>query len=57
MRIGRVNGSIRRKLAPMSLCPPQIPPDLGSNLGRHGGKQATNRLSYGPAWTKSMSVL
>jgi hypothetical protein len=24
-------------------------PDLGSNLGHHGGKLATNRLSYGMA--------
>jgi hypothetical protein len=24
-------------------------PDLGSNPGRHGGKPATNRLSYGTA--------
>jgi hypothetical protein len=24
-------------------------PDLGSQLGRRGGKQATNRLSYGAA--------
>jgi hypothetical protein len=25
--------------------------DLGSNPGRRGGKPATNRLSYGPAWS------
>jgi hypothetical protein len=25
-----------------------MPPDLRSNWGRCGGKQATNRLSYGP---------
>jgi hypothetical protein len=25
-------------------------PDLGSNSGRHGGKPATNRLSYCTAW-------
>jgi hypothetical protein len=27
-------------------------PDLGSNPGRHGGKPATNRLSYGAASSK-----
>jgi hypothetical protein len=26
-------------------------PDPGSNPGRRGGKPATNRLSYGVAWT------
>jgi hypothetical protein len=41
MKIGRGNGSTRRKPAPAPLCPPQI------RLGRCGGKQATNRLSYG----------
>jgi hypothetical protein len=44
MRIGKGNRSTRRKPAPASLCPPQIPhdlPDLGSNLGRRGGKPAT----------------
>jgi hypothetical protein len=32
-------------------CPSQHPtsPDPGSNPGRHGGKPATNRLSYGAA--------
>jgi hypothetical protein len=49
MRIGRGNRSTRRKPAPMPLCPPQIPHDLGSNPGRRGGKPATNRLSYGTA--------
>jgi hypothetical protein len=28
MRIGKGNQSIRRKLAPLSLCPPQVPHDL-----------------------------
>jgi hypothetical protein len=47
MRIGSGKRSGQRKPAPVPLCPPQIPHDnLGSNLGRHGGKPATNRLSY-----------
>jgi hypothetical protein len=50
MRIGRGNQSTRRKPAPVPLCPPQIPHDLGSNPGRRGGKPATNRLSYGTAY-------
>jgi hypothetical protein len=49
MRIGRGNQSTRRKPAPVPLCAPQIPHDLGSNPGRRGGKPATNRLSYGTA--------
>jgi hypothetical protein len=49
MKIGRGNRSTRRKPAPVPLCPPQIPHDLGSNPGRRGGKPATNRLSYGTA--------
>jgi hypothetical protein len=49
MRDGRGNRSTRRKPAPVPLCPPQIPHDLGSNPGRLGGKTATNRLSYGTA--------
>jgi hypothetical protein len=52
MRIGRGNRSTRRRPAPVSLCPPQISHDLGSNPGRRGGKPATNRLSYGTAWTQ-----
>jgi hypothetical protein len=47
MRIGRGNRNTRRKLAPVSLCPPQIPQYLGLNPGRHSGKPATDRLSYG----------
>jgi hypothetical protein len=50
MRIGRGNRSTRRKPAPVPLCPPQIPHDLGSKSGRRGGKPATNRLSYGTAF-------
>jgi hypothetical protein len=51
MKIGRGNRSTRRKPAPAPLCPPQIQLDQapGSNPGRHGGKPATNRLSYGAA--------
>jgi hypothetical protein len=49
MRIGKGNRSTRRKPAPVPLCTPQIPHDLGSNPGRRGGKPATNRLSYGTA--------
>jgi hypothetical protein len=45
--IGRGYRSIRRKPAPVPLCPPQTPtycPD--ANPGRRGGKPATNRLRY-----------
>jgi hypothetical protein len=49
IRIGRGNRSTRRKPAPVPLCPPQVPHDLGSNPGRRSGKPATNRLSYGKA--------
>jgi hypothetical protein len=48
--IDKGNRSTRRKLAPVPLCPPQTPhacPD--ANPGRHGGKPATNRLSYDTA--------
>jgi hypothetical protein len=51
MMIGRGNRRIRRKPAPIALCPPQNPlvcPD--SNPGRRGGKPANNRLSYGTAF-------
>jgi hypothetical protein len=50
MMIGRGNQSTWRKPAPVPLCPPQTPhayPDV--NRGRHGGKPATNCLSYGTA--------
>jgi hypothetical protein len=46
MRIGRRNRS-----TPKKTCPPQIPPDLGSNPGHRGGKPATNRLSYGTTYS------
>jgi hypothetical protein len=50
MMIGRGNRSIRRKPAPVPLCPPQTPHACpGANPGRRGGKPATNRLSYGTA--------
>jgi hypothetical protein len=51
MKSGRETRSTRRKPAPVSLCPPQIPHDQTpvSNPGRRGGKPATNRLSYGAA--------
>jgi hypothetical protein len=48
--IGRGNRTTRRKPAPVPPCPPQTPyacPD--ANLGRRGGKPATNRLSYSVA--------
>jgi hypothetical protein len=41
------NRSTRRKPAPVLLCSPQMPHDLGSNPDHRGGKPATNRLSYG----------
>jgi hypothetical protein len=53
MKIGRGNRSTRRKPVPAPLCPTTNPtwPDPGSNPGRHGGKPATNLLSYGAvAW-------
>jgi hypothetical protein len=58
MMIARGNWSIRRKPAPVPLCPPQTPqayPDV--NLGRCGGKPATNRLNYGTAMYVYMYVL
>jgi hypothetical protein len=55
MRIGRENRSTRRKHAPVPLCTPQIPHDLGSNPGRRGGKPASNRLSYGTAYPKGVT--
>jgi hypothetical protein len=47
MRIGRGNQITQRKPAPLPLHPTW--PDLGLNPGRHGGKQAPKRLSYGMA--------
>jgi hypothetical protein len=50
MMIGRGNRSTRRKPALVPLCPPQTPQACSdTNLGRRGGKPATNRLSYGTA--------
>jgi hypothetical protein len=59
MRIGRGNRSTRRKPAPVLLCPPQIPHDLGLNPGRRGGKPAiTARAVTRPlAWLASISCL
>jgi hypothetical protein len=51
MMIGKGNRSTLRKLAPVSLWPPQTPracPD--ANPGRRGGKPATSRLSYSTAY-------
>jgi hypothetical protein len=42
MRINRVNISTRRKPAPVSLCPPQIPPDLTWN--RWKGKSTAEKF-------------
>jgi hypothetical protein len=38
-------------------CPQQNPtwPDPGLNPGRHGGKPATNRLSYGAAYVGALT--
>jgi hypothetical protein len=49
---------IGENLPQRHFCPSQNPtwPDPGVNPGRHGGKQATNRLSYGAA-NKSVIVL
>jgi hypothetical protein len=55
MKIGRGNRSSRRKPAPASLCPPQIPHD--QTPGRRGWKPATNRLSYGAAFPPFMLQL
>jgi hypothetical protein len=52
IKIGRGNWSTRRKPAPASLRPPQIPHDQtrARTPGHRGGKPATNRLSYGAAY-------
>jgi hypothetical protein len=42
--IDKGNRNTRRKLALLSLCPPQIPHDIP---GRRSGKPVTNRRSYG----------
>jgi hypothetical protein len=45
IRFSRGNWCTQSKPTPISLCPPQIPHDLGSHPGC--GKATTNRLSYG----------
>jgi hypothetical protein len=47
MMTRRGHRSTRRKPAPVPLCPPHACPE--ANPGRHGGKPATNHLSYGMA--------
>jgi hypothetical protein len=51
MKIGRGNRSTRRKPSPSATLSTTNPTwlDPGSNPGRHDGKPATNRLSYGAA--------
>jgi hypothetical protein len=57
MMIGRGNRSIRREPAPVPLCSPQTPHScLDANPGRRGGKRATNRLSYGTAFTRQCQL-
>jgi hypothetical protein len=53
MKIGRGNRGTRRKPTPAPLCPPQIPHDQtrARTPDRSGGKPATNRLSYGAAYS------
>jgi hypothetical protein len=53
MRIGRGNRSSRRKPVPSATSSTTSPTslDLGSNPGLRGGKPATNRLSYGTAFS------
>jgi hypothetical protein len=56
--IGRGNRSIRRKPAPVPLCPPQTPtfcPD--ANPGRRGGKPAINSLNYGTAYEGKQEIV
>jgi hypothetical protein len=48
--IGKGNRSTGKKPTPVSLCPPQIPHDLGSNPSRRDGKLAVNSLSYVTAY-------
>jgi hypothetical protein len=50
VKIGRENRSSRRN-ATLSTTNPTWR-YLGSNSGRHGGKPATNRLSYGTAYCR-----
>jgi hypothetical protein len=56
MRIGRGNRSTRKKTCPSSTLSTTHPtwPDLGSNPSRRCGKPATNRLSYGTAYSLTL---
>jgi hypothetical protein len=54
MRISRGNWSTLRKPAPSATLPTTNPHNLGLNLGRRGGKPATNSLSYGTARPESL---
>jgi hypothetical protein len=47
-RTGRGSRSIREKSAPVVICS-KVPPNVGSNPGRRGGKPVTNRLIYSKA--------
>jgi hypothetical protein len=58
MRIGRGNQSTRSEPAPLLLSLPQVPhDDLGSNPGCHGGKPATNHLSFHTQYIQSTMQL
>jgi hypothetical protein len=49
MRIDWENRSTLRKPAPVTLCPPKIPQDLGLNPSRRGAKPVNNLMSYNTA--------
>jgi hypothetical protein len=53
MRFGRGTRSIRTKPAPMLLCPPQIPHDLGLKPGR-GGKPRIPRILSRVMWSRDL---
>jgi hypothetical protein len=55
MKIGRGDRSTRRKPPPTATLSTTNPtwPDPGSIPGRRGGKPATNRLSYGAAFSNN----
>jgi hypothetical protein len=59
MKIGRGNRSTWRKPAPAPLCSPQIPHDQtrARTPGHRGGRPASNRLSYGAAFSYQVSIL
>jgi hypothetical protein len=52
-RLAGETEGLGEKLPQRHFCPSQNPtcPDSGLNPGRRGGKPATNRLSYGAAFT------